>query len=467
MMNKKLEKKMKKRTIANIILVIAVLSLFLTGCQQASQTTNHTTSQKMSVVTTLFPLYEFSRAVGADKVDVTLLLPPGAEAHTFEPKASDIIKISNAHVFVHVGAGMEPWAHDIVEGSHNQKLTLLDASSKVTLLKSDEHGEHSHEHEGETHAFEWAGVFELTAGTYKWSFAKVDGQYADPAMKMVIVQSEDIESIEPKAEELMESEPQEEKKHNEVLTPKEVTYLLNFDEAKDISVFTISIPQDGKYVFFTEHMPTEFESEEHFFKDSNGKDIEPIMMEPESEAGHHHHHGEYDPHFWLDFSNDIKIVDAIAETFAQKDPANKEYYLANAANYKQKLLELDNRYKQGLESCKQKEFITGGHNAYAYLAKSYDIEYLSAFGISPDSEPTPKAIKEIADLTKEHGIKYVLFEELVSPRMAEAIAEQAGAKTMILNPGHNLMKEEFDNGVTFVSLMEDNLKTLRIALECN
>jgi len=449
-----------------IIVMIAILAVFLVGCQQVSQSTSQATSDKITIVTTLYPLYEFSKEVGGDKADVALLLPPGAEAHTFEPKPSDIIRINNADMFVYIGAGMEPWTHDIIEGTNNKKLILLDASSKVTLLKSDEHGEHSHEHEGEAHAFEWAGVFELTAGTYKWSFAKVDGEYADPAMKMVILKSVDIESIEPKAEELMESETQDEKNNNEVLTPKEETYLLNFDEAKDISVFTVNIAEDGKYAFFTEHMPTEFESEEHFFKDTTGKDIEPIMTEPESEAGHNHHHGEYDPHFWLDFNNDMKVVDAIADTLSQKDPANKEYYLANAKNYKQKLVELDKEYKQGLNSCKQKEFITGGHNAYAYLAKSYDIAYLSAFGISPDSEPTPKAIKEIADLTKEHGIKYVLFEELVSPRMAEAIAEQAGAKIMVLNPGHNLMKEEFDNGVTFVSLMEDNLKTLRIALEC-
>lgn len=162
----------------------------------------------------------------------------------------------------------------------------------------------------------------------------------------------------------------------------------------------------------------------------------------------------------------MKLVDAIAETLSLKDPANKDYYLANAEKYKLKLMELDDSYKTELATCKQKKFITGGHNAYAYLAKSYGIEYLSVFEISPDSEPTPKAIKEIADLTKEHGIKYVLFEELVSPRMAEVIAEQAGAKVMLLNPGHNLVKEEFDTGVTFISLMEKNLKNLKIALEC-
>jgi ABC-type Zn uptake system ZnuABC Zn-binding protein ZnuA len=439
-----------KIKIAIILILISIL--LLTGCKN-----NTLKSEKVGVVTTLYPLYEFTKAVGKEKVDVKLLLPPGAEAHTFEPKPSDIIRINNADMFVYIGAGMEPWAHDIIEGADNKNLLLLDASSKATLLKSDAHGEHS-----QKHAFEWAGIFELKAGDYTWSFAKVDKEYADLTMKMVILESGDIESIEEKAERLIQSETQEWRNNNEILLPLELNYLLNFDMSEEKTVFIVRISKDGKYAFFTEHLPTEFEAEEHFFKDANGVDVAPIVKEPEKE----YHHREYDPHLWLDFSNDMKIVDAIAEELSKKDPANKEYYLANAKSYKQELAELDDNYEQGLNSCKQKEFITGGHNAYAYLAKSYGISYLSAFGISPDSEPTPKAIKKIADLTKEHGIKYVLFEELVSPRMAEAIAEQAGAKTMVLNPGHNLMKEEFESGTTFISLMEENLKTLRIVLEC-
>ncbi len=520
---------MKNKTF--LFMGILILVSFLVGCEQQEPQSETKSVDKITIVTTLYPLYEFVNAVGADNVDVTLIIPPGAEPHTFEPKPSDIIKIKKADLFLYIGADMEPWAHDIIEGVDNPELTLLDASSKVNLLKSDEHedehgdedheeecSEHSgtwiedheecegiskedceeiggefnecasacrhepgevictlqcvlvcsfEEHEEENghgeHAFEWAGVFDLGVGTYEWSFAKVGGDYTDPAMKMIVLEAEDIESSEETAEELLESENSESKKDGDELVAKETAYSLNFDETKDMTVFTVKIEKAGKYAFFTEHMPFEFEDKEHFFKDVSGNDVEPIEQEPESG---HHHHGEYDPHFWLDFNNDVKVVDAIADTLSKMDPANKESYLANAENYNQKLAELDNSYKQGLESCKQKEFITGGHNAYAYLAKSYDIGFLSAYGISPDSEPTPKAIKEIADLTEEHGIKYILFEELVSPRMAEAIAEQTGAKTMMLNPGHNLMKEEFDQGVTFISLMESNLDTLKAALEC-
>jgi len=435
-------------------------ALIFSGCTTTPQNTG-----KVTIVTTLFPLYEFAKEVGGDKVEVTLLLPPGAEAHTYEPKPSDIIKINEADVFLYVGAGMEPWAQDIVEGTNNKKLILIDASSNVTLLKSDEHEEHSYEQEGEAHAFEWVGVFELTAGTYKWSFAKIDDEYADPAMKMVILKSEDIESIEPKAEELMKSENQETKNDEDILTVNEVTYLLNFEETKETTIFTINITEDGKYVFFTEHMPTEFESKEHFFKDTTGNDIEPIMTEPESEQDHHH--GEYDPHIWLDFSNDEKIVLAIAQTLTQIDSNNKNYYEINANAYVDKLKKLDLAYSSSLADCTHNEFITGGHNAFSYLAHKYNLESISALGISPNSEPTPKKIKEIVDLTKEHNIKYIFFEKLVNPKMAETIAQEANAKTLVLNPAHNLLKEQFDSNVSFIDLMNENLVNLKTGLECS
>ena len=464
---------MKTKIIFMSVLIAAVMSV--SGCLN---NVKEGSADKISVVTTLFPLYEFTKEVGGDKVEVILLLPPGAEAHTFEPKPSDIKKINSADIFLYVGAGMEPWAHDIVEGSNNKDLLILDASSKVTLLKSEEH-ENIHE-EGE-HSFEWAGVFELDAGEYTWTFAKVDGKYADTAMKIIILETEDsdahgITHIEEKAEELMGSSNLEIKNHGSTLIPRDAAYQLIFEEDLDVSSFKIKIEKKGNYIFFTEHAPFEFEAGEHFFKDSEGKNMEPSAEEPESGHGHthehetteegHHHHGEYDPHIWLDFENDQKIVNAIAESLSQKDPSNVDFYLKKAQYYNAKLCKLHEDYASSLSNCKQHEFISGGHNAFAYLAHKYNLETISAFGISPDSEPTPQKIKEIVDLTKERGIKYIYFEKLVNPKMAETIAGEVGAKTLVLNPAHNLLKEQFQQGITFISLMEENLINLKTGLEC-
>ena len=91
------------------------------------------------------------------------------------------------------------------------------------------------------HAFEWAGVFDLAAGTYKWSFAKVDGNYADPAMKMAILESGDIKASEEKAEQLLEASLSNAKRHGDVLVAQNKAYSLNFDTTKDMTVFSVEI----------------------------------------------------------------------------------------------------------------------------------------------------------------------------------------------------------------------------------
>ncbi len=311
------------KTKLNVLPVLIVAVLLVAGCVNNAQ---KEPEDKITIVTTLFPLYEFAKEVGGENVSVSLLLPPGAEAHTFEPRPSDIQKINNADIFLYIGAGMEPWAHDIVEGINNENLLLLDASSKVTLLKTENHDEHEHNHE--------------------------------------------------------------------------------------------------------------------------------------------HHHGDYDPHFWLDFENDKKIVDAIAQILSQKDPSNKEMYMNNARQYNARLSSLNQEYDNGLSDCKQNTFISGGHSAFTYIAHRYNLQAISAFGISPNSEPTPQKIKEIIDLTKEHNIKYIYFERLLNPKMADTIAKETDAKTLVLNPAHNLLKDQFQQGVTFIALMEENLQNLKIGLEC-
>lgn len=121
--------------------------------------------KKLTVVTTLFPLYDFARAVGGERADVTLLLPPGIEPHSFEPKPEDVVKVSKADIFVFTNEYMEPWAEGFLNGLPKHDITVVDTSKGVTLQKGapdeeghevghgeergdDEHLEEHHHHHG-------------------------------------------------------------------------------------------------------------------------------------------------------------------------------------------------------------------------------------------------------------------------------------------------------------------------------
>lgn len=125
-------------------LIIIALLVFAAGCVREDTAK----SDKISIITTLYPLYEFSKTVGGDKADVLLLLPPGTEPHTYDPKPSDIIKIANADIFVYIGEHMEPWAEDILKGIDNQNIIVIDSSKDISMIG---HEEEIHEHEEEMH----------------------------------------------------------------------------------------------------------------------------------------------------------------------------------------------------------------------------------------------------------------------------------------------------------------------------
>lgn len=307
-----------------LLLALGMSLLLCSACEkQAAQTVS---PGKLRVVTTLFPLYDFARVIGGDRAEVVLLLPPGMEAHTFEPKPDGIINVNRSSLFIFTNRFMEPWAADIVNGINGGTTRVVDASSGARLLRGGRDDHHDHD--------------------------------ADQ-------------------------------------------------------------------------------------------------------------HGEgMDPHLWLDFANAQRMVDTILAGFVAVDPEHGAYYRANAAAYKAKLAELDDRYRSGLASCRTRIFLHGGHYAFGYLANRYGLRYESAYAVAANAEPSPAKLVHLIRQVKAHGLRHIYTEELVEPRIADTIARETGAQVLRLHGAHNISRSELAAGVTFLSLMEQNLTNLRIGLQC-
>ena len=181
----------------------------------------------------------------------------------------------------------------------------------------------------------------------------------------------------------------------------------------------------------------------------------------------HGHAGKIDPHIWLDFSLDMNIVEAIASAISGKDPANADHYKANAAQYKSKLDALDRKYLSSLSPCRHRQMILGGHSAFGYLAHRYGLQQIALYGISPNAEPTPKKLAAVVREAKGRKVKFIFFESLVNPKLAQVLAKEAGIGTLLLYTGANVTKEQVRNKTTFLELMEKNMETLRRGLECD
>ena len=176
-----------------------------------------------------------------------------------------------------------------------------------------------------------------------------------------------------------------------------------------------------------------------------------------------HHHGEYDPHIWLDPENMMKETDAVVKAFSDADPANKAYYEANGKAYKEKLAALDKDYKDFAAKVTDKNLVVS-HEAFGYLAKRYGFTQVGIMGITPDAEPTPERMSQIVAFVKQHHVKAIFSEELVNPKLADAIAKEAGVKVYELSPVESLSEDQMKNGDDYLTIMRKNLDTLKKAL---
>lgn len=172
-----------------------------------------------------------------------------------------------------------------------------------------------------------------------------------------------------------------------------------------------------------------------------------------------------DPHIWLDPKLAKKEAAIIEQAIVQIDPINETFYQNNLNKLNNKLDELDSEFKSGLAFCQQKNIVTS-HAAFGYLAKSYGLNQVSITGISPDSEPSPSQLADITEFVRKNNVKYIFFESLASPKLAQTIANETGAKTISLNPIEGLTPDNQKNNLDYISIMNDNLNNLRKALQC-
>lgn len=183
--------------------------------------------------------------------------------------------------------------------------------------------------------------------------------------------------------------------------------------------------------------------------------------------GHVMEEGEnvIDPHVWLNPALAKKMVDRMAAAYVQADPADAAAYRSNAAVLKNDLDSLDADYRKGLSSCAMHEAVTS-HAAFGYLAKEYGFTQVPIAGLSPDAEPSPKELADLSAFVRQHNIGILFFESLVSPKLAETLATETGAKTLVLDPIEGLQPEALAQGQDYLSVMRNNLANLRAALQC-
>ena len=320
------------------VLSLCAAVLALVGCGQTPQENQG----KLQVVTTVYPVYDVVKKVAGDQADVTLLVPPGAEPHDWEPTASDLKKIGQAKVFFYNGAGLEP-TDQILKKEITRDATVVELSQGLDLLKLQDDDDHDHDHDHDT-----------------------------------------------------------------------------------------------------DHHDEDHHDEDHH-----------------AEGHHHHHHGGVDPHVWLDPQNVMKEAAVVADALAKADPTHADAYRANAKKYQDELAALDKDMDAALSSLANKNLVVS-HEAFGYLAARYGLTQIGIMGVDADAEPTPDRMAQLVEFIREHDVRTIYSEELVNPRLAEAIAAETGAVVRVLNPIEGLTAAQEKAGYDYIKLQRENLATLTV-----
>lgn len=306
-----------------IVIAILMLALLVTGCGGAKQSA----SDKLQVAASFYPMAEFARNVGGDRVDVFTLVPDGAEAHDWEPSPADLTRLGRAQVFVYNGI-VEPWAKQALTALSERKIKAVQTGLGLYERAGEVHEEEHHEHSG------------------------------------------------------------------------------------------------------------------------------------------HCHHGKEDPHVWISPKKAMVQVERITATLCEADEKNANYYLDNSAKYLERIKALDIQMSNLAKNAPRKVFVTA-HAAFGHLADDYGLTQMAVNGLSPYAEPTPADLQHLIKVVKEENVRYVFFETLTDPKLAQLVADETGAQVAVLDPLEGLNAEGRKKKLDYLQIMQQNIRNLQIALNAN
>lgn len=374
------------------------------------------------------------KSIALPSDEVTCLVDRKQDVHDLKINPRQAKLLNSADKVFTLGREMTP----SMRNWENKKNTVVVGVSAIDVDDHSDHGGHDDHSDHGGHddhaegAFEWAGKFQLSKGSYKWSFEKVDGEYADPAMKMVILKSNDIEGSEDLAKELLGSKDSISRKNDGTLIASNKAFVLNFDQKKESTVFNVDIKEDGQYIFFTEHMPFEFEATQHFFKDVSNSDVEPIAQVPDEGEGHHHHdHGGLDPHVWHDPHNIIKMGDLISKSL-KKDISvfnrgdrkliNERFEKADSL-----LEDLDSWIVEQVSSIpEENRVIVSKHKAMEYYGDAFGFETISLLDFLGDSSSLrPDNISSTLKMLDEEKVQAIFPEQIPASKLLRNLSRQS------------------------------------------
>lgn len=483
----------------------AVLALTLVGGGQ----TKTLADDRLSIVATSFAPYDFARVIAGDAANVTMLLPPAAESHSYEPTPQDIIKIQNCDVFVYVGGDSDAWVDGVLASMDTSNMKIVTLMDCVEVVKEEivegmeEEGGHEHGEE----EFDPSKVQERPMSDFDGAWISGIPLIQEGALDEYLQHAAEAAEVtfeEQKATTLARwaSDYDTLAIGNNKLTINgvEAEYsgkgysIVETDHGTSVWYqYQIIAPNPDlpTYLIFNDHKVASEEANEeadeeheeigHFHLRYGNESFETLLDSKDGATFYfdssytsaqigefmagHEEESEYDEHVWTSPKNAKLIVQKILDALCEVDSANATIYTQNAEAYLAELDTLDQAFQAVVDSAARKTIVFGDRFPFRYFADAYGLQYFAAFpGCSTETEPSAATVAFLIDKVKAEQIPVVFHVELSSERMANTISEETGAKVLLFHACHNVSRDDFESGASYLSLMTRNVDALKEAL---
>lgn len=267
-----------------------------------------------------------------------------------------------------------------------------------------------------------------------------------------------------------EPAPTEQTPKIKVAVSSYVPYAIAKETLNDAADITMIIPPGTEPHSF-EPLPktvVDIHQNEFFFYTSDK--MEPWAKEMSANAGlaldSNLPSADGDPHIWMDFNNVSAMSQNMAMYVAQKYPQKEQELLKNVAEFQHELTMLDRLYGKMLAQCSTRDIYHIGHLAFTRMAQNYNLNFKPLVGATLDQEPSAKDMADMIKQIKDNNVEYIFTEKAVNPALSQTIADETGAKILLLYPVEHITKEDFDKGISYRQFMMANLQNLSEGLGC-
>lgn len=427
---------MKKNWLITVLLSLIVFAV-LSGCNQEGE--ESTANEQLSIVTSFYPMYEFTRQVAGNQANVSLMVSAGEDAHHYEPSAKDVAGVNNADVFVYSSEEMEHWVDSLLNTIENDDLVIARTADGVASVETsganhDHHSDHGNDH------------------THGHDQSKKAGQH-------------------------------NEHKSDDTVDTVEITGLAGHYHTGDVVTLVAQLREEvdfGHWHWYTRGSQDEEwevvtgQETDHFEYETTGESfqVRAVLLdndhntyaESEPESILIDNHEEQDPHIWLDPVLAQEQVNVIRDALIEADPEGKDVYEENAEIFNNKLQALHEAYQAALKDAENRVFVVQ-HQAFGYIAQRYNLEQVAIGGLSTEVEPSPSRIAEIGNLVKEYKVPVIYYQQGANSAIAETVAAETGTETAVLYDLEVLSEELLTEDLGYLDAMRENLEALQLSIQ--